>query len=462
MFKNMGDTDLQLLNQYIRHHAEDSFTELVRHFDLVYFAAFRQVRAPHLAEEVAQAVFTDLARSAQGLRSKTVITAWLYQVTRRKAIDVVRRESRRQVREQIAFEMNAMSAPDTQWTKIIEPLLDEAMQMLDETDRSAILLRFCENKSLREVDQTLGTSEGVAQKRVSRAVDHLRRFFGKRGFPIKAGGLISAISSHAVGAAPAGLVVTISKAALVAGTTVTTTGAIINTIVMTTFKKSIIVTTLVTLVGTGVFETHKVSGLRKQIQTLEEQDAGQARELRRERGEVLSRLAATRNEMDRLRRDLAELPDLRGEISRLQHNLKEQTHAKPQSVDATEIAAKFWVDRVSVLKEHLEQTPAAWIPELQFLTDEDWLNAAKKELNTDEDMRRAMGNLRATGEGKFAPKIQNALEGYLQNNDGEFPSPLTLLKPYFDSPIDEAIILLRIKFSDLNLGILHKLDAGQN
>jgi len=406
----MGDTDLQLLNQYIRHHAEDSFTELVgRHFDLVYFAAFRQVRAPHLAEEVAQAVFTDLARSAQGLRSKTVITAWLYQVTRRKAIDVVRRESRRQVREQIAFEMNAMSAPDTQWTKIIEPLLDEAMQMLDETDRSAILLRFCENKSLREVGQTLGTSEGAAQKRVSRAVDHLRRFFGKRGFPIKAGGLISAISSHAVGAAPAGLVVTISKAALVAGTTVTTTGAIINTIAMTTFKKSIIVTTLVTLVGTGVFETHKVSGLRKQIQTL-----------------------------------------------------KEQTHAKPQSVDATEIAAKFWVDRVSVLKEHLEQTPAAWIPELQFLTDDDWLNAAKKELNTDEDMRRAMGNLRATGEGEFAPKIQNALEGYLQNNDGEFPSSLTLLKPYFDSPIDEAIILLRIKFSDLNLGILHKLDAGQN
>ncbi|HIG31753.1 MAG TPA: hypothetical protein EYQ50_29650 [Verrucomicrobiales bacterium] len=34
-----------------------------------------------------------------------------------------------------------------------------------------------------------------------------------------------------------------------------------------------------------------------------------------------------------------------------------------------------------------------------------------------------------------------------------------LLKPTAPRP---DIILLRIKFSDLNLGILHKLDAGQN
>jgi len=51
--------------------------------------------------------FTDLAQNVHKLKPDTILTAWLYQVTRRTAIDVVRRENRRQFREQIASEMNA-------------------------------------------------------------------------------------------------------------------------------------------------------------------------------------------------------------------------------------------------------------------------------------------------------------------------------------------------------------------
>jgi RNA polymerase sigma factor (sigma-70 family) len=69
------------------------------------------------------------------------------------------------------------------WTHI-EPLLDDAMEALDETDRAAILLRYFENKSLREVGQSLGTSDDAAQKRVSRAIERLREFFSKRGVAI--------------------------------------------------------------------------------------------------------------------------------------------------------------------------------------------------------------------------------------------------------------------------------------
>ncbi len=96
------------------------------------------------------------------------MTAWLYQVTRRTAIDVVRKDSRRQLREQIAVEMTNMNATASDWTHV-EPFLDEAMHTLDETDRAAVLLRYFENKTLREVGQTLGTSDDAAQKRVSPA-----------------------------------------------------------------------------------------------------------------------------------------------------------------------------------------------------------------------------------------------------------------------------------------------------
>ncbi len=162
MFMKMTATDLELLRQFARDHSQDAFTALVnRHVNLVYSAALRQVRSSQLAEEITQSVFSDLAKNADKLKPETILTAWLYQVARRTAIDVIRKESRRQLREQIAVEMNAMNATANDWTQI-EPLLDDAMAALDETDRSAILLRYFENKNLREVGETLGTNEDAA------------------------------------------------------------------------------------------------------------------------------------------------------------------------------------------------------------------------------------------------------------------------------------------------------------
>src|SRR5712691_3060077 len=159
----MTANDLDLIRQYARQKSEEAFATLVRrHLNLVYSAALRQVRSPQLAEEVAQSVFTDLSRNAHKLKPDTIVTAWLYQVTRRTAIDVVRRESRRQFRERIAVEMTDMNSNSSEWTQV-EPLLDEAMEALEDTDRTAILLRYFENKSLRDVGQSLGTSEDAAQ-----------------------------------------------------------------------------------------------------------------------------------------------------------------------------------------------------------------------------------------------------------------------------------------------------------
>jgi hypothetical protein len=113
------------------------------------------------------------------------------------------------------------------------------MEALDDTDRAAVLLRYFENKSLREVGQTLGTSDDAAQKRVNRAVERLREFFAKRGVTVGASGFVVVISGNAVQAAPAGLVATISTAAVLAGTTLatTTTATAIKAITMTTLKK---------------------------------------------------------------------------------------------------------------------------------------------------------------------------------------------------------------------------------
>jgi len=82
-------TDLELLRRYAQQGSEEAFAALVnRHWDLVYSAGLRQVRSPQLAEEVAQSVFADLSRNTHKLGPDTILPAWLYQVTRRTAIDV--------------------------------------------------------------------------------------------------------------------------------------------------------------------------------------------------------------------------------------------------------------------------------------------------------------------------------------------------------------------------------------
>ena len=430
-------SDLDLLQAYTRKNSEESFAALVnRHLNLVYSAALRQVRSPQLAEEVAQSVFTDLARNAGKLKPDTILTAWLYQVARRTAIDVVRRESRRQLREQIATEINAMNATASDWTHV-EPFLDEAMHTLDETDRAAVLLRYFENKSLREVGQTLGTSDEAAQKRVSRAVERLREFFAKRGVTVGASGLIIVISANAVQAAPAGLAVTISTAAVLAGATIQTSTAIAATkaIAMTTLQKTFITTTLAVVAGTGIYEAHQASTLRSQNQLLQQQQAPlaeQIRQLQRERDDVTKHLAALQAENEQLKsnQNTAELLKLRGEVARWQN----------EANDPIDESAKALAAKMNKLKQRLAETPSAKIPELQFVTEQDWLNAANGKLDTEADYRRALASLRSAGESKVGSMLKKALTGYMRGNNGQMPTDLAQLQPYFDSPMDDAIL----------------------
>ncbi|HTY88277.1 MAG TPA: sigma-70 family RNA polymerase sigma factor [Candidatus Acidoferrum sp.] len=434
-------SDLDLLGQFSRDHSQDAFTALVnRHLNLVYSAALRQVRSSQLAEEIAQSVFVDLARQAGKLDKATggspVLTAWLYTVTRRTAIDVVRRESRRRLREQIAVETTNMNATSSDWQQI-EPLLDDAMAALDDTDRSAVLLRYFENKSLREVGEALGTSDDAAQKRVSRAVERLREFFTKRGVAVAASGLAVLVAANAVQAAPAGLAATISAAAVLAGTAVSTSTVITATkaIAMTTLQKAMITATVVILAGGGIYEARQATQLRERNQVFQQKQtslAQQLGQLQQEYADMSNRLVALQAENAQLKsgQNTAELLKLRGELARRQNATN----------DPADGAAKSWLTRVNQLKQYLDQNPQAKIPELQFVTEDDWLNAARGSLNGDADYRRAMSTLRSAGEHKVGNMLQKALKAYMQANHDQMPTDLAQLQPYFDSPLDDAIL----------------------
>jgi RNA polymerase sigma factor (sigma-70 family) len=196
--------DIELLRQYAVENSEAAFATLVaRHVNLVYSTALRSIGNSHSAEEITQAVFIILSRKAKSFPRKTILTGWLHQTTRLTAANFLRTEIRRQHREQKAYMQSTLGETET-WTQIA-PLLDDAIARLGDRDRDAILLRYFENKSAREMAAALRVDEPAAQKRVTRAVEKLRAFFAKRGVTLTAAAIAGAVSANSVQAAPVGL-----------------------------------------------------------------------------------------------------------------------------------------------------------------------------------------------------------------------------------------------------------------
>lgn len=316
----MGPTDAELLQRYARHGDEDAFAQIVqRHLDLVYSAAVRQVRTPALAEEVSQAAFLELARAAHRFEPGMVVSAWLYQVTRRRVIDALRRETNRQQREEVAAGIFAMNAPSPDWIAI-EPWLDDAVSALDEADRTAVLLRFFEGKSLREVGEAIGASENAAQKRVARALENLRDLLGERGVNVGAGGLGFALASHAVGTTPPAVAAAVLSATSTAAYAAVSTSATIPLSAMTLLKKSLFAGAMVLLTGTAIHQYRQATDLREQLAALRA-TAANSRAMETPASADPGPLREAHDDRERTQ---AELLRLRGEVARL---LREQADA---------------------------------------------------------------------------------------------------------------------------------------
>jgi RNA polymerase sigma factor (sigma-70 family) len=217
-------SDAELLQQFARDHSESAFAALVeRHIALVHSVALRHTADPQHAQDITQAAFIILARKAGSLNRKTILPGWLYNTARLTAANFQRAEHRRIQREQEAYMQSALeeSTPDALWSEM-SPLLDEAMSQLGARDRDALVLRYFQNKSLSEVGVAMGLEERTAQKRVTRAIEKLRKIFAQRGVTLTATAIAGAVSANSVQAVPVTLVKTISITAVAKGAAATT------------------------------------------------------------------------------------------------------------------------------------------------------------------------------------------------------------------------------------------------
>ncbi len=259
---------MTLVREFAAAQSEAAFTALVeRHIGLVYSAALRQTNHAHLAEEITQAVFIILARKAGKLSQNTILPAWLCRTALYAAADALKQQRRRQAREQEAYmqshlessgDASSPAAAETlaAWQQLA-PVLDAAMAALGETDRAAVVLRYFENRPWQEVAAQLQLTEDAAQKRVTRALDKLRKLFAKRGVALTATLIASSVAGNSVQAAPVALVKIISAAAMAKGaaagaSTVALVKGTLKTFTWTKYKAFITSVTTALIVGTVI------------------------------------------------------------------------------------------------------------------------------------------------------------------------------------------------------------------
>jgi RNA polymerase sigma factor (sigma-70 family) len=267
----------QLLAEYVRNGSEEAFRELVtRYLALVYSTAIRLVGGDtHLAEDVAQTVFVDLARKARTLPGDVMVGGWLHRDTCFVASKTMRSERRRQSRERHAVEMNSSQDHSESSLMQVAPILDEAINRLGAKDRTAILLRFFEQRDFRSVGEALGSTEDAARMRVTRALEKLHSLLKHRGVTFSVAALGTVLTAEAVTAAPAGLAVTISSVALAsaaAGTGITL--SLLKAMTMTKFQVGIIGAIVVASVLTPLVIQHQAQvRLREESESLRQQIA---------------------------------------------------------------------------------------------------------------------------------------------------------------------------------------------
>jgi RNA polymerase sigma factor (sigma-70 family) len=214
--------DGALLRAFAAGNDQAAFTTLVcRHGPMVLGVCRRVLHHLQDAEDAFQATFVLLARNARSIRKRQSLPSWLHGVAYRTACNARRAAFRRRKYEAEVTPMRETNPEcDLAWREV-QVLLDEEVQRLPDTYRTAFILCCLQEKSGAEAAALLDVKETTLRTRVARARALLREAFSRRGVSLAAALATASLADGAARAAvPGSLLASTVQAATSAGASV--------------------------------------------------------------------------------------------------------------------------------------------------------------------------------------------------------------------------------------------------
>ena len=158
---------------------EDALAELYdRVGRIAYGLAFRVLRSEQLAEDAVQEGFLAVWRSAASFRAERAkASTWILTLVHRRAVDLVRREERRQA-DPLTDDSAAGVAPEeteeAAWLRFERERVQAALKQLPDVQREALELAYYGGFSQSELAERLGVPLGTIKSRMFAGLARLR------------------------------------------------------------------------------------------------------------------------------------------------------------------------------------------------------------------------------------------------------------------------------------------------
>lgn len=180
--------DVELLERFVQTRDQDAFAALVQwHGPMVLGVCRRALGHQQDAEDAFQATFLLLARKASSIRHPERLASWLYGVAYRTSMKLVEQRKRRlELETQSRTPQQIVPPLELAWREV-QQALDEEIQNLDGSLRSAIILCYLEGKTHEDAARELGKPVGSMSWLVARALSALRERLARRGLTLTGG-----------------------------------------------------------------------------------------------------------------------------------------------------------------------------------------------------------------------------------------------------------------------------------
>jgi RNA polymerase sigma-70 factor (ECF subfamily) len=145
---------------------------------IAYGLALRVLRDERLAEDAVQEAFLQVWRSAATFRAERAkASTWILTLVHRRAVDLVRREQRRQAEPLADETMFAQAGEETEeaaWLRFERERVQTALRQLPDVQREALELAYYGGFSQSELADRLGVPLGTIKSRMFAGLSRLR------------------------------------------------------------------------------------------------------------------------------------------------------------------------------------------------------------------------------------------------------------------------------------------------